>query len=277
MSRLITYVSFFALLAITLSSSAPEAGAQTLDARAFIIIVQGDSAKEWIELDTIAVRNYIRRVCGILDSTGSGGGISASTLIDSLNALMTLTTGRLLHYSNIQPGPEGNVLMTVSGAAVWSDQIPRAASTTFYLGSAVSPHNPADTTSNKHLLYATQLSREYPVAQGTSYSGLRVNIYVRGGDATSGFGSYSSTMTAVGAGAGAIQAGDKLAMRFFPKLGTGTDKVLKVYRVPDGTHVIGGGMGLIYGQEIGTINVPAAKFPLTTTCNMEVTFSYIAK
>ncbi len=279
-AKLITFVSAFVLLSLAQCALPNEADAQVLDAGLYIVIVHGDSV-DYIAVDTIAIRSFLRRLAQVDDSASSGAsGMSLAAFRDSINHIMTSTTGRVMHYSNLQPGTaDDQVLITASGAAMWTStpNVPRSHSHVFYLGSSISPHAATDTASNKHLLYATQLGREYPVGQGTVWSGLRVNVYARGGDATSGYGSYSSTMTATGSGAAAIAAGDKLVMRFFPKLGTGTDKILKLYRVPDGAHVIGTGINLIYGEEIASVTIPAAKFPLTTTCNLEATLSYQVK
>lgn len=216
----------------------------------------------------------------VLSVSGSGG-ITSTALRDSLNALMTGGPRKLL-VSLLAPGAANDmVLVTAGGTAAWTatPNLPRDYSHVFWLGSSVNPQSTADTSGNKHLLYATVLHREYPVAHGTTYSALRVNIHVRGGDAINGYvyNTYSTTLTSTGSGAGAIVAGDKLACRFFPKTGTSVDKPFRLYRVPDGEHVIGAGANLVYGEEIAYINIPAAEFPSTGTVSMEVTLSYAVK
>lgn len=206
---------------------------------------------------------------------GAGGGGIPS---DSLDVLMT-TGPRLLTESLVNPGTDGDLLMTAGGQATWVAAPASELSHVFWIGSSVDPHNAGDTASYKNVLYATVLHREYPIAHGNAYSALRVNIHIRGGEAIGGYvyNTYSTVLTSTGSGATAIVQGDKLLFRFFPKAGTSTDKPLRLYRVPTGTHVMGSGANAIYGQEIAYINIPAAKFPSSGTVSMEITFSYGVK
>jgi len=232
-------------------------------------------------VDTVAIREFIYRLAARDDTTTApGGGISVAALIDSLNALFTGTSGRLLHYSNLQPGAADDMfLVTSAGAADWqaTPNFPRSVAQVFYTTS-LNPQSTGDTTSSKHVCSISQLDREYPLAQGSTYANMRVAVHVRGGDAVNGYvyNVFASTVTAVGAGLANLTQGDKLLVRFFPATGVLSNKMLKIYRVPSG-YSIGSGANQIYGQEIANVSIPASNFPVTGNVNVVVTLSYAVK
>jgi hypothetical protein len=260
-----------------LSRFAPDASAQSFDARAYLIIVPADSGKEYVEADTLQLKAFIRRLAMIDDTTTTPGGLSLAALIDTLNELMTGTSGRLLHYSNLQPGTDGDLLVTAAGAATWT-ATPTIAdrASQFCYWSSINHTNAADTTGDKHVAYVGALSREWPVPHGTVWSAVSANFYLRDGDKYEG---YSATMTAVGSGAGAIAAGDKLVLRFFPGGNTSISKYVKLYRIPAGYHWIGTGVAnKVYGEYIGHWIIDGAKFSSTSTAtNLEVNLTLKVK
>lgn len=219
---------------------------------------------EYHELDTIAVREFATR---LIDSViaASGGSITP----DSIDVIFTTTGGRLLHYSNLQPGLNKQVLQTLAGAAVWvtDPELPDIVAQHFY-SMSIDPWNRADTSNSKHVLYVSSLDREYPIAHGSSYSGVSANIFIRGGTTKH---RYSATMVTVGSGTTALAAGDVLILRFFPMNVAATDKYLKVYRLPDGQSAFGQSY---YGEYIGYFLIPYADFPASGTVNLSVTLSY---
>ncbi len=203
------------------------------------------------------------------DSLVTGGG---SITPDSLSRLLT-TGPRLFNVALLSRGLTGQLLVMPCDTCgpVWSSD-PGLADRVAHIGytGSILPHNAADTSGNKHVLLWTALDRELPVAHGSAYSSATFSVAIRWGVSPYTVHTYSTTWTNVSGGAATLAAGDRIVVRFFPKAGLSTDKVAKWYRVPAGTAPFNS----MYGQELGTINIPVAKFPPSAGDQVNLIFNF---
>lgn len=240
--------------------------------KAFIVL-RADTALGGLiwEIDTTAARPYFTRLIDSVLAANSTGWNP-----DTLDAAFTDTTGRRLNEKVLAGGNPGSVLMTNAGRPTWvaDPGMPDRVGQHFYWTS-IEPQNAADTASDKHVAYIGQISREWPVPHGTTYSAVVANVFIRGGT----FETESETMVTVGSGSTAIVAGDRLLLRFKPGGGTGVDKRVRVFRIPTATAWIGGtaGVNKVYGEEIGYFEITAAKFPSSGAVNVECTLTLKVK
>ena len=141
------------------------------------------------------------------------------------------------------------------------------------------PHLVNDTTGNKHVLGNSGTAlRSIPIVHipsSSSYGGWSVNVNIQ----WSAIGYFSGTFTLAGyPGGGHVVAGDILFLRFFPQTGTGTDKLLKLYRLHGDQTPSYVDATKFYGEEIGEVSIPAAQFPgAGISVYITATLSYFRK
>jgi hypothetical protein len=260
-------------------------GQRLLDSLANVIMNRvRDSANVWMTLGPRKLTESLVNAVGVTDGyvltavTGVAtwsAPVAGGWDVDSAAALMTVGP-RKLTTALLQPGTDGDVLITAAGVAFWQADPPlaRGASQFFYWTSILA-QTVSDTASDKHVAYCGQISREWPVPHGTTFSAISAALFVRSGT----FATYSANMTTVGSGATAVTQGDRFLMRFFPGGGTGTDKYVKLYRIPSTYAWMGGTVGVNkrYGEYIGYWLIPAALFPASGTVNMECELSMKVK
>lgn len=237
--------------------------------RNYILVYPDTSAGGIIwEIDTVGIRTFLNM---LVDSTLEVSPVG----LTSDSACVIFTVGpRKLTESLINPGTaNGQVLQTNSGVAGWvaDPALPDKVSQFFY-STAIQCQVKSDTSNC--ILSISQLSKEYPIAHGSTYSAVSAHIYLR---TTTLHRSYTTTMVTVGSGSTALAAGDKIILRFWPGNGVSTDKDLSLYRIPEGTNVVGSGSTVIYGENIGYFRIPAAYFPSSGYVNLDVTLAYKVK